>query len=384
MTTNPGGQLAPNEVVGRDEFIAQMWRILAKRSAIITAERRMGKTQVVKKMEAEAPKGVLPVYHDLEHVSTPLEFAELTFHDVERHLSRGSRLANKTRAFLGHLQGAEIKGVVKFPQIAATHWKTLLSHTIEDLSGHHEQLVFFWDEVPLMLHKIAAHAGEQEAMELLDLLRQLRGTHSHLRMVFTGSIGLHHVMTSLRKDGYANRPTNDMAIVELHPLSNADATLLARELIFGEQLAMPDCDATAAEVATLADNVPYFIHHLVDALVLNPAASVKDLLDARLIDTSDPWDIAHFIERVPRYYHEDSNLALALLDVVASGTKAMPFDQVENRVKTKYSSIDEERLRELLTLLQRDHYLKIDTKGRYSFQLSIVRRAWTLHRSGKR
>lgn len=384
MTTNPGGQLAPHEVIGRDDFIAQMWRILEKRSAIITAERRMGKTQVVKKMESEAPAGVLTVYHDLEHVSTPLEFAELTFHDVEKHLGRGSRLANKTRSFLAHLQGAELGGIVKFPQAVSTHWKALLTHIIEDLAGHHEQLIFFWDEVPLMLHKITQHAGEDEAMELLDLLRSLRATHPQLRMVFTGSIGLHHVLTQLRKDGYANRPTNDMAVVELHPLAETDARLLARELLFGEQISVSDPDNISVEIAKAADCVPFFIHHLVDALVLQPQQSVANLLDERLLSPSDPWDISHFIERVPRYYDDQSAAALAVLDCVATSAKLLSFEQIHSRVAPRLPTLDEESLRSLLVLLQRDHYLKLDAKGRYEFQLSLVRRAWSLHRGGKR
>jgi hypothetical protein len=42
----------------------------------------MGKTCVVKKMKDESPKGKLPIYHDLEGVRTPLEFAEIVFHVV--------------------------------------------------------------------------------------------------------------------------------------------------------------------------------------------------------------------------------------------------------------------------------------------------------------
>lgn len=383
MTTNPGGQLTPQEVIGRDPFIAQMWRILQKRSAIITAERRMGKTQVVKKMTAEAPEGFLAVYHDLEHVSTPLEFAELTFHDVERHLGRGSRLANKTRTFLAHLQGAELGGLVKFPQAVSTQWKALLTHTIEDLASHPEQLVFFWDEAPLMLHKIARHSGEDEAMELLDLLRSLRATHPRLRMVFTGSIGLHHVLTRLRKDGYANRPTNDMSVIDLPPLAVPDACHLAKELLLGEKVPVKEIEAAAAEVARAADCVPYFIHQLIDALVLEPAKPVQALLDDRLLSSSDPWDICHFIERVPRYYEGQSAAALAVLDAVAATSRPLGYEQIENRVRTVLPALDEEPLRELLVLLQRDHYLKLDTKGRYDFQLSLVRRAWKLQRSGK-
>jgi hypothetical protein len=44
MKTNPGGQLAANEVIGRDRLIAKLWQILERQSLVLTAERRMGKT----------------------------------------------------------------------------------------------------------------------------------------------------------------------------------------------------------------------------------------------------------------------------------------------------------------------------------------------------
>jgi hypothetical protein len=46
-----------------------------------------------------------------------------------------------------------------------------------------------------MLGKI----GDESAMELLDTLRSIRQMYPAVRMVYTGSIGLHHVIGSLRK-----------------------------------------------------------------------------------------------------------------------------------------------------------------------------------------
>jgi hypothetical protein len=62
-----------------------------------------------------------------------------------------------------------------------------------------------------MLANIRDREGEQTAMEVLDTLRALRQTNSALRMIITGSIGLYHVITSLKDKNYANSPINDMA-----------------------------------------------------------------------------------------------------------------------------------------------------------------------------
>lgn len=101
MKTNPGGQISPSEVIGRDKLIQSLWRILERQSLVLIAERRMGKTCVVKKMVEESPQNKLSIYHDLEGIRTPLEFSELVFRDVEGYLSRLQRVATRARQGAG-------------------------------------------------------------------------------------------------------------------------------------------------------------------------------------------------------------------------------------------------------------------------------------------
>ena len=115
LRANPGGEIAPSEVFGRDRLIQQLWRILERQSLVLSAERRMGKTCVVKKMAKEAPEDYLTVYRDLEGVRSPIEFVETIFQDVERHLSSFKRLAEGTRQLAMQLGGTEIGGMIKLP-----------------------------------------------------------------------------------------------------------------------------------------------------------------------------------------------------------------------------------------------------------------------------
>ena len=136
MKANPGGQIASSEVIGRDHLIQRLWRILERQSLVLTAERRMGKTCVVKKMVEEAPQGKLALYHDLEGIRTPLEFVEIILHDVEGYLSGLKRTAGGVRKLLKQLAGIEIGGFggsIKIPASVAPHWKTILTKTVEDL-----------------------------------------------------------------------------------------------------------------------------------------------------------------------------------------------------------------------------------------------------------
>lgn len=73
MQINPGGLLNIEDVVGRDDEIARYWRVIGRQGLIISAERRIGKTHIVRKMRDECLSGYLPFYQDLEAVHTTPE-----------------------------------------------------------------------------------------------------------------------------------------------------------------------------------------------------------------------------------------------------------------------------------------------------------------------
>src|SRR5262249_28517199 len=134
-------------------------------------------------------------------------------------------------SFLGLFHGTHV-GPVKFPEKKDRpegYWKTLLTSAIEDLVEQQvaagKRVVFLFDEMPWMLDAIAdpARDGEQTAMEVLDVLRALRQsttTGLGFRMVLCGSVGLHHVLRSLKQQGYKNQPVNDMTLVEVPSLDH--------------------------------------------------------------------------------------------------------------------------------------------------------------------
>ena len=256
MRANPGGEIDQNEVVGRDSFIEAFWGVLAHQSVLLLSERRFGKTTVIKKMKAEYRADWLLLWRDVEGISTALEFAERVFRDIEEYLSKSKRLASKTRAVIGAMGGVEIGGVFKLPPASKLPWKTLLEKSFEDLmEARDSRVVFFWDEMPFMIQKIHDKEGAPVAMDILDSLRGIRQTHRHVRMVFCGSIGMHHVINALQKSGHTNPALNDLFTMPLPPLTSNDGAELARRLIRGESLPCEDLDSTTRALAEAVD--PY-------------------------------------------------------------------------------------------------------------------------------
>ena len=336
-------------------------------------------------MNSEAPETVITIYRDLEGIKTAAGFAKRVLEDVEAYLSGLQKSAVRVRALLKHLTGTEIAGV-KLPEIPDVHWNDVLQRTMEDLLEHQDcPVIFFWDELPLMLYDIKQQQGESVAQEILDVLRSLRQTHTNLRMVYTGSIGLHNVLTTLKRAGYANDPTNDMKIVDVPPLEQTDAEDLARQLIVGEGLAV-EVERTDQAIAKAADNIPFFIHQLVDHLVLEEGApvDVSRIVKQYMLDPQDPWHLRYYRERIDVYYLDDDKaLALALLDVLALASEPLSFDEIYNRVLSQTDAFDDddiESARDVLTLLQRDHYIQQVDVNAYAFRFALIQQSWIIHR----
>lgn len=387
MKSNAGGQIDPESAIGRDELIEHLWDTLESQSIVITAERRIGKTTVLRRMTALPQPHWKPVFQDLESHHSALEFAQSVYQVVDGFLGSGKRAVRRAREVFEKLGGTEVAGVLKLPNTARPAWKDLLTSSIEDLVGSdvpgRERLVFLWDEFPFMLANIRDRESPPVAMEVLDTLRCLRQSHRGLRMILTGSIGVHHVLAALRNDHYSNAPFNDMAKVDVPPFSRPDAIRLARELIKGEGLSSPDPDATAGRIAIEADGFPFYIHHIVKALRLANAEATPDtvarLVQAHLVDANDPWELQHFSQRISTYYGKDAKAVRAILDELSVAKDPPSLPELHRQLQGRGRFGDREKLGGLLLLLERDHYLQRQLDGRPRFRFEIIRRWWRLH-----
>lgn len=386
MKANPGGQIDPKSVVGREKLIRLLWETVELQSMVITAERRIGKTTVMKKMRDEPGKGWVPVFQDLEKCHTAAEFAMAVYKEIHQFLSGKGKATRRAKELLAALGGAEVGGLLKLPEKSGAQWKDVLTRAVEDLIHENEgsKLLFLWDEVPFMLANIRDREGEQTAMEVLDILRALRQTHSGLRIVITGSIGLHHVLSSLKEKNYSNSPTNDMAAIEVPPLSEPDAITLAMLLIEGEALTSADKPAAAAAIARESDRFPFYIHHIVRALKIRgldaTPKNVAQVVKSQLVDSNDPWELLHYRERIPIYYGDAQKAVSLILDQLAVQEGTASVNELLAMLKSASQFDDRDRLLRLLSLMERDHYLKRDEDGRYQFRFPLIRRWWKLNR----
>ena len=388
MNPNPGGQLATENIVGRDVLIADMWGILEGRSIYMNDLRRVGKTMILDKMAAEPPPAWLPVKRDLGGCHTAAEFATQAYRDSKDVLGRKKRALRRMNELLGALKGAEIAGVLKLPNGTPAPWKEVLTRTFSDLdeqmAGTSQHFVFLWDEVPFLLDNVSKREGPPVAMEILDTLRSLSQDYSRVRLVLTGSVGLHHVLTSLRAKGYVNSPLNHMERIAPGPLAPEDATELALSLLRGSNLACPEPEACARALAEAVGNVAFYIHKLVSRLPRKreiDTALIDTTLDKEIAHPDNDWDLLHYRTRLPLYYGNNEVPVLHILDAVAAASEPLALNTIRKALSAQTPFDDTEQLRQLLKLLQQDHYLERNDKGHYSFRFPLIRRWWRFDRS---
>jgi hypothetical protein len=385
---NPGGQLDPENIVGRDDLVTRMWEILDGRNIYMNDVRRVGKTQILIKMKGTVPPGWVVIAQDLGGFHTTAEFATWVFRESYKVLSGKQRAFRKMEGLLGQLKGLEIAGVLRLPGGTTAPWKEVLIRTFldleEELASQDQRLVFLWDEVPFLLDNIAKRESADSAMQVLDVLRSLSQTHQRIRFVLTGSVGLHHVLSTLRAEGYAGSPLNHMERIAPGPLAKDDAQKLASNLLHGAGARCADLEACAAAAAAMVGNVPFYIHkliaHLPKTSLVTPE-TVEATLAKEIAHPDNDWDLAHFRQRIPLYYGKDEKLVLAILDVVAAAETPLALGAIRRGISSKIVFDDDELLLRLLDLLQKDHYFERDAGGGYAFRFPLLRRWWRFDRS---
>ena len=355
MQINPGGLLDTKDVVGRDKEIARYWQVLERQGLILSAERRIGKTHIVLKMREECQGGYLPFYQDLEAVHSIMDLIRSIYNIVQNASNTPHKLKLRIAKW-SSLFPTKIAGV-ELPTSNET-WQVLLSSAFDDLFSLADDKVTLMlsNEFPLMLHNLQRREGSDLAIQLLDHLRALRATHSdRLRFLFTGSIGLHLVLRSLRREGNANDPVNDMLSLTVPPLTHSDTCHLAEALLRETRAVPAEVPQLAAQIASEVSGFPYYIHHVVDQLFQLPRAptmeDVSTAVDNLVYSSHDPANLNYYVSRLSTYYSDaERAMALLVLDTLASLSSPASVSELLNLCRHRDATLEEEQLRETLKI----------------------------------
>lgn len=399
-----GTQKDPKNVVGRDRLIEQIWARLKmtadKGSLRFTAERRVGKTTVMTKMADEPAEGFDVLFLEVEGIDSCDHLTELLLNRMRPLAMKGEKAKGWFENCREAFGGVEIGGVIKLPEKSKLGWQKTLEKAIEDFCQNRPErtILLMFDELPYMLQKIdqvSSKAGKaHEALTLLDTFRALRQRLANLRMIFAGSIGLHHVLRDLKQSGLAGEPVNNMPLMEIHPLDEGDALKLAIQLLKSEQVKFADdadLIAIAKRLIEQTSNIPFYMERIAGQLaMLEHPVTVDDVnrtVREHLASDHDPWEMEHFRSRLETYYRRplidvngkpifEDAIARSILDHFAVSDEPQNIDQVWSMIRGQFSLTDRQLVVQMLKSLGQDHYLVCDVAKWYTFRYPLVKRWW--------
>ena len=315
-------------------------------------------------MREECQGGYVPFYQDLEAVHSIGDLIRSIYATAQQSL----RVMPNVKACIAKWSTLLPKkiGGVDLPT-ADGSWQALFAEVFDDLinaADDNTRILMLWDEFPLMLRNLQRKAGNDAPIQLLDHLRALRLTRAdRLRFLFTGSIGLHLVLRSLREAGNTNDPVNDMLSLTVPPMAGRDTCGLAKALLRETRAAPAQIPRLASEIAKQVGGFPYYVHHVVDQLdQLRRQPRLEDVsaaVDHLLYDPHDPANLNYYVTRLSSYYADDRRaLALLVLDTLARQPSRTPVPKLLNLCKHRDPSLEDEQLGEVLTMLSEDHYIE--------------------------
>jgi hypothetical protein len=328
MKPNPGGILKGEAIIDREKEIYSIWRALQNQSVVITSERRVGKTCILRKMEENPGDDWIPVLYWVEGKEHPIEFVEGLYETILEKKLIKNKFYNLKRIYKKYVGGDHI-GSWKLPQIKE-NWKTILE-----------------------------------------------------------SIGIHLVIKDLKENhGYNSDPINNMKIISISSMEEKGALELCEKLGEDEYFELDDRKTLFDHICRKTDRLPFYIHHVFNYFYETSEKritrqAIDNAIDYLLNDPKDEGFFRHYLDRIKTYYEEKSQkIALIILDRLCKEKNDVEEMEIIHRVRNQMD-IDDESIKEALDLTWSDHYLtrKIKDNHRfYAFRYEILKRWWLINR----
>ncbi|MFA5017802.1 MAG: hypothetical protein WC504_09665 [Methylobacter sp.] len=340
---------------------------------ILSGHRRIGKTQLMQHLEANAPAAFLPTYLIVESLDTVDEFyRKLISHLLDQSfLNRWDALGWSITSRFKSINIQELGKSVRFGDAKSLDYHAEFCRLLESLEPG-RPIVLMLDEFPQVLENIRENEGTQQVRKLLTTQRELRQEPRYqgkIQFLYAGSIGLQNVVEGM---GYTKH-INDLREVKMRPFRIDEALGYTARLLEKKNLQANDewVEALLNRIAWLA---PFYISLLVDELHASPLqeSHIDEAFEAML---SHRQNFEHWHGRLkpqalarPEYRFCKTLLSLAA-DPQREG---IDYGEACN-LAVQHDVMDE--LSRLMNILQHDGYLARDDQNHFRF-ISPVLRAW--------
>lgn len=369
----------------RDAIINKIYRRLESgQNLVMAAPRRVGKTSIMRAMEDNPREGFQFVYVITESIENVEDF----YHKLLTTTLASSAMSNLAKKWKGvKTLVAEIAGniSIKLPWIelevnraeGKETYQAAFEKLLDKLETGEDSIIIMIDEFPQTVENIREKHGAAAAESFLRLNREQRQTsNSRIRFILTGSIGLPAVVKKLTSTSVIN----DLNVVEIPPLDEAEASQLATILLDTPKVKY---DATV---------IPYLLQKIKWLIPFHVQLGIQELIDIyenkglelnkkdvdqafqQLLNLRNNSYFEHYYTRLEDAFPEEQYaFAIRFLNSVAQADK-LSVTEVKGLAKEVLEGRDADSVIESLIY---DGYIFEDVdKKVYRFQSSLLQAWW--------
>ena len=379
------------------EVEALMERIADGRHTLLTAQRRMGKTSLVRETLRRLQEGgeFEPLFVDLEDAAGPEDaIAEIV---AQTLAAQGSWLPIKN-AFANFLEQAgnrieelEVREV-RFKLRAGIdrgNWKERGDAVFSALENHGKPVVLAIDELPILVNRLLKGHDyrinpdrTQAADAFLSWLRKVGQEHRNVCLIVSGSVSLEPILRQAGLSAHANI----FSPFELEPWSEKTAVdcLEALALSYGIELSLAVRQRMCLTLrCCIPQHVQQFFDYLHEHLRKGGSSvatqdDVDRVYDTYMLGIRGTIDLDHYRSRLEMVLGRDGcRFAIELLTEAATNGGVLT-DQAIGRYDQYFSSLDEflgAPVTDVLPVLEHDGYLVRAQEG-YRFVSGLIEDWW--------
>ena len=363
---------------------------------LLTAQRRMGKTSLVRETlrRLDAAKQITPLFVDLEDARDPQDaIAEIAtqttkaqglWHRVRR---RFANTLQHTGKYLEEVGIGEVKAKLRGGIDRGT-WKQKGNDLFAALDQHEKPVVIAIDELSILINRLLKGHNYlltperiQAADEFMSWLRRMAQERRNVRLVISGSISLEPILRQAGLSAHANV----FSRFELEPWSEATASACLAELAAGYAIDIP-ADVRSAMCRMLRCCVPHHVQQFFDCLhedLRRSHCRSATLSDAERVYSSDmlgirgQLDLEHYETRLRLVLGDRAHLAATELLTEAAVCNGVLMEQsiAQYEAYSRMPDDDGVAVADVLRILEHDGYLVSDGSG-FRFVSRLIEDWW--------
>ena len=386
------------------ELAALNERVRDGTHTLLTAQRRMGKTSLVRELQRvlAVRAEVQPIFVDLEATNNAedavAEIAAQSRHAHDAWVRIKSGFVNALREIGDRVDTLSVSEVqVKLRAgIDTGNWRQKGDEVFSALAGHDKRVVLAIDELPILVNRVLKGSDyritperRRAADELLSWLRKNGQLHKErVTLILSGSIGLGPILRQAELSALANI----YSPYDLKPWDRATASGCLAELSKTYELHLPD-EVRDDMCHRLRWMVPHHVQQFFDCLHdhlrrhRRTEASLDDVevvYRAEMLGSRGQASLDHYEGRLKLVLGTDLyEVALDLLTEAAIHDRGLGNDAVA-RYRDYFRELDEvdrHAIETVLNVLEHDGYLERSDNG-YAFLSGLLQDWWRLRHGG--